>query len=123
MQLIDYRTTPLVSHLINHYSEPSKQFDIIYDCIGTGNTDPDARNLFQHCPPFLSPTGVFLDITSLANPKGVYGHVADGLTVVKNVFLPRILGGVPRRYVPVVLRSGYAGEAFIRLDALLREGE
>jgi len=77
-------------------------FDLIFDCVGTSSS------LFEACPPFLRPNGRFLDITSLANSKGVQGHVSDALKVVRKKTLPVVLGGTPRTYVPVVLRAGMA---------------
>jgi hypothetical protein len=82
-------------------------FDLIFDCVGTPSS------LFEACPPFLHPNGRFLDITSLANSKGVQGHVSDALKVVGKKILPVVLGGTPRTYVPVVLRAGMAVSKFL----------
>jgi hypothetical protein len=81
-------------------------FDLIFDCVGAPSS------LFEACPSFLRPNGRFLDITSLANSKGVQGHVSDALKVVRKKALPVALGGTPRTYVPVVLRAGTAVSKF-----------
>lgn len=131
-QAVNYQTTPLIPHLSQHYSRPSAQFDIIFDCIGS------VPQLFDACPSFLRPGGTYVDITSLANSKGIPGHVADALKVARNVALPTMLGGTPRKYMSYVLRASTTdvsvevpsspllkekqGKSFKEVDALLRSG-
>lgn len=82
MQIIDYKAhESLTSHLSQTFSESSKSFQGIFDCVGSDE-------LFRKCGGYLHKDGVFITIV---------GGVGAG-PIARSKLLPVSLGGVPRRY-------------------------
>ncbi|KAJ7730244.1 hypothetical protein DFH07DRAFT_756368 [Mycena maculata] len=84
-ELVDYRANdPLPAYLAKTYG--AQPFEYIFDTIGT-------QALFVHCPPYLTPDGKLVNVGNFEGP---------GIAIWRamlNTYLPRIFGGVPRRYV------------------------
>ncbi|KAF8202597.1 hypothetical protein K438DRAFT_1757928 [Mycena galopus ATCC 62051] len=83
-EVVDYRANaPLPAYLAKTYG--SQPFDYIFDTIGT-------QALFVHSPAYLTPEGLLVNVGNFEGP---------GVTIwrsILNTYLPRILGGIPRRY-------------------------
>lgn len=86
LQAIDYRAShPLADFLAKHYGQ--QQFDVILDTVGS-------QDLYEHSPAYLNPSGVYVNVGNIG--------VSTALTVwrwLKNSFHPRLLGGVPRKFI------------------------
>lgn len=82
MQIIDYKAhDSLTSYLSTTFSESSKAFQGVFDCVGSDE-------LFRKCSGYLDKNGVFITIV---------GGVGAG-PIARSKLLPVSLGGVPRRY-------------------------
>lgn len=82
MQIIDYKAhEPLTAYLSQTYSETSKSFQGIFDCVGSDD-------LFRKCAGYLDKNGIFITIV---------GGVGAG-PIARSKLLPVALGGVPRKY-------------------------
>ncbi|MCJ1320391.1 zinc ion binding [Xylographa vitiligo] len=86
VEVIDYRQYPrLEAYLGSEYSR--RPFDAVFDTMGV-------QSLFEQSPKFLKHNGLFINIG--AYDGGAWFTLWCWL---KNVFLPTILGGIPRRYI------------------------
>ncbi|SPO01825.1 uncharacterized protein DNG_04498 [Cephalotrichum gorgonifer] len=86
-EFVDYTAhSSLPEYLKSKYSG-ERQFDVIFDCIGV-------QSLFVQSPDYLKPSGVLINIGA------VDGYpIQMVLNTLANMYLPRWLGGVPRRYI------------------------
>ena len=84
-QVVDYRANaPLHVYLAKEYSQ--QPFDVILDTIGI-------QALFVNSPAYLKPEGLHVNV-------GAYeGHLRTLLLWSMNVWLPKLLGGIPRKYI------------------------
>ncbi|KAJ7203614.1 hypothetical protein GGX14DRAFT_698965 [Mycena pura] len=86
-EVVDYRANaPLPAYLARTYA--AQPFNYIFDTIGT-------QALFDECAAYLAQTGL------LVNVGNFEGFGSTIWRAVVNTYLPRIFGGVPRRYVMV----------------------
>jgi reticulon-4-interacting protein 1, mitochondrial len=87
-EVIDYKSVNLPRHLSQNYS--SDRFDMILDTVGS-------FDLYNASPNFLKETGDFMPVAfELASEhRGTLSVIAN---LVAALFLPRLLGGVPRRF-------------------------
>lgn len=106
MQAVDYRANaPLPAYLARTYA--AQPFEYIFDTIGT-------QALFAHCPPYLMPDGLLVNVGNFEGP---------GITIWRmmlNTYLPRLLGGVPRRYAMISTTPN--GEKAAGLARMVEEG-
>ena len=86
---VDYTSVQVPIYLSQNYS--TAPFDLILDCVGS------SFDLFSASPAFLKPKGEFVVIGAPV-PHSFSGMVVMIFKVAKAMFLPHILGGVPRRY-------------------------
>ncbi|THU95305.1 NAD(P)-binding protein [Dendrothele bispora CBS 962.96] len=121
-EVIDYRRNdPLPSYLASNYSSsPSSQshsqsqlqFDLILDTIGS-------QPLFLSSPSYLSPDGLYINVGNFDH--GVFGTVSNALwNTYVGWYLPRFLGGVPRRYIMISTTPN--GEKASLLARMIEEG-
>jgi reticulon-4-interacting protein 1, mitochondrial len=101
LQVIDYRANaPLHKYLSSRYKD--NPFDVIVDAVGV-------QKLFDFCPSYLREKGTFVSVgaafASWTLPSLLYAAFVLGL---KNLYLPIIFGGVPRKYIQVVAAANYA---------------
>ncbi|KAL2397035.1 Trans-enoyl reductase poxH [Exophiala dermatitidis] len=93
-ETIDYTThSPLHGYLAQHHS--SKKFDAIFDVAGTSN------DLFTHSPSYLVENGTFvlLGNMNLFKPSAsFFSFLIWALGTNMNRYLPRLLGGIPRKF-------------------------
>jgi NADPH:quinone reductase-like Zn-dependent oxidoreductase len=86
LQAIDYRANhPLAGYLSEQYGQ--QQFDVILDTVGS-------QDLYEHSPAYLSPSGVYVNVGNIG--------ISTVLTLwrwLKNSIQPRMLGGVPRKFI------------------------
>ena len=64
----------------------TRPFDAFLDTTGT-------QELFQHCPAYLKDDGLFINIGAFG------GAFKTALNALYNWYWPRLLGGVPRKYI------------------------
>lgn len=84
--MVDYTAhNPLPAYLAQEYG--SRQFDFIFDCVGS-------HHIYVGSPAYLKPEGAFINIA---------GDPANAIGILAGLFLPRFLGGVPRRYKMLAL--------------------
>ncbi|KAL6801457.1 NAD(P)-binding protein [Trichoderma sp. SZMC 28013] len=85
-EIIDYTEVKSIpAALESSYS--TGQFDAILDTVGS-------QELFLRCPKYLKPEGLFINVGD-----GNEGRLGLILHTLQNVLQPKILGGVPRRYI------------------------
>ncbi|EHY57006.1 zinc ion binding [Exophiala dermatitidis] len=93
-ETIDYTThSPLHEYLAEHHS--SKKFDAIFDVAGTSN------DLFTYSPSYLVENGTFvlLGNLNLFKPSAsFFSFLVWALGTNVNRYLPRLLGGIPRKF-------------------------
>ncbi|KAF7297357.1 Zn(2)-C6 fungal-type domain-containing protein [Mycena indigotica] len=84
-EVVDYRThCPLPSFLAQNYAP----FTYIFDTIGT-------QALFEGSPSYLLPSGLYINV---GNFEGFGTAIWNAM---RNSYLPKLFGGVPRRYLMV----------------------
>ncbi|KAM0520734.1 hypothetical protein ACHAPE_003132 [Trichoderma viride] len=88
MQIIDYSQVNSVTTALEK-SYNASQFDAILDVVGS-------QELFQQCPKYLKPEGLFINVGDGDAQTGRLGFI---LRTLRNLFQPAILGGIPRRYM------------------------
>lgn len=87
-QIIDYSQVNSVPTALEK-SYNASQFDAILDVVGS-------QELFQQCPKYLKPEGLFINVGDGDAQSGRLGFI---LRTLRNLFQPAILGGIPRRYM------------------------
>jgi len=85
---IDYTSVNLTKYLAESYAD--KPFDLIVDAVGS-------FDLFKECSPFLNPMGCYVMVGGPI-PSGLREFISTAWNLFAAMFLPRILGGVPRRF-------------------------
>ncbi|PWY95991.1 NAD(P)-binding protein [Aspergillus sclerotioniger CBS 115572] len=84
-EFVDYREhDSLPEYLAHQYGD--KPFDCILDCVGS-------QALFVHSPTYLKAEGMVVNIGTLESV------MATARNVLSNMYLPKWLGGIPRRYI------------------------
>ncbi|CAN8101233.1 unnamed protein product [Discula destructiva] len=87
-EIIDYKAyDSLTSYLSETFSESSKAFQGVFDCVGS-------EELFRECSGYLEKSGIYITIVGGA---GVVGPMT------RSKILPVSLGGVSRRYKMLAL--------------------
>jgi len=84
-QVIDYKVTPVVSHL--KANPPSPKFHAIFDTVGSSG------ELFAASPAYLAPNGILVSVGT--STGGIVNVVT---TFVQTELLPTWLGGTSRKY-------------------------
>ncbi|KAJ7805888.1 hypothetical protein B0H14DRAFT_2457442 [Mycena olivaceomarginata] len=105
-EVVDYRVNaPLPAYLAKTYG--TQPFEYIFDTVGT-------QALFVHSPAYLTPEGLLVNVGNFEGP---------GMTIwraILNTYLPRILGGVPRRYA--MISTTPEGDKAAVLARMVEEG-
>ncbi|KAJ7042978.1 hypothetical protein C8F04DRAFT_1075572 [Mycena alexandri] len=105
-EVVDYRANaPLPAFLAKKYA--AQPFEYIFDTIGT-------QELFTHCPQYLRPDGLLVNVGNFEGPIITVWRAA------LNTYLPRIFGGVPRRYAMISTTPN--GEKAAGLAKMVHEG-
>ncbi|KAJ7454984.1 hypothetical protein B0H11DRAFT_2068564 [Mycena galericulata] len=105
-EVVDYRANaPLPAYLAKKYG--AQPFEYIFDTIGT-------QALFVHCAPYLKPDGLLVNVGNFEGPVITVWHA------MFNTYLPRIFGGVPRRYAMISTTPN--GDKAAGLARMVEEG-
>lgn len=94
-EVIDYKSVDLPRHLSQRFC--SDPFDMVLDTVGS-------FDLYTASPKFLKDTGDFMPVAFElpSDRRGILSVIAN---LVAALFLPRLLGGVPRRFIVRVTRT------------------
>ena len=112
-QIIDYQThAPVSRYLASQYSK--SRFNAIIDAYG-------AQDLYTHCAEFLAPGKPFVSVGIAIEGHPVLSAFHALYSMLKDLFWPSVLGGVPRKCVFV---NGIPNlEGMEKLARLVEEGK
>lgn len=111
--MIDYTEHETVTqYLTTNHS--NARFDNIIDAYGV-------QELYDHCPAYLKEGGIFSTVGVAFKEYGFSSVLYSSLLILKNLYWPRVLGGVPRDYV---CAAGITTlESMKKLEKLMEKGK
>eukprot|EP01111_Echinosteliopsis_oligospora_P007717 TRINITY_DN2298_c0_g1_i2.p1 TRINITY_DN2298_c0_g1~~TRINITY_DN2298_c0_g1_i2.p1 ORF type:complete len:503 (+),score=197.22 TRINITY_DN2298_c0_g1_i2:61-1569(+) len=110
---LDYKESDLSTQLATKYPvAEGKGFDIFFDTVGV-------QQLFDKCASYLNQNGTFV---SISGDLGTAGEIAKtGKDLFMNKFLPTVLGGVPRKFSFILMKT--SKDKLLKLATLCDEGK
>ncbi|KAI9796308.1 MAG: zinc ion binding [Piccolia ochrophora] len=97
-EVVDYRAhDPLHEYLATTYGE--RPFDAIIDNVGV-------QTLYDHSPDYLKEDGPFRCVGAMGATSSLGRALASFMSIGKNLYWPRILGGTPRQYIFLSVMPG-----------------
>jgi NADPH:quinone reductase-like Zn-dependent oxidoreductase len=106
-EVIDYRSTDLISHLKKTHSKQEEQFDLLVD-----NVDTPA--LYFNSQAYLKPEGRYITIAGSIS-------LSSTLSMIQILYLPSWLGGGKRASQFLLRKSDV--EQFSKIAELMKEGK
>ncbi|GHJ88726.1 hypothetical protein NliqN6_5128 [Naganishia liquefaciens] len=90
-EVLDYTASPLGEQLAK-----LPPVDLVFDAIGT-------QSLYDACPSFLKPEGLYVSISLDVHGVGMLGTVKLALHTMSNFLRPTILGGTERPFKMIMM--------------------